>query len=109
RGGRRVCGLVPAGIEVDHRDAALVAGPLGVNPGEQPALVDPQWLAAHLDDPSVCVIEIAGLGQEEKRQAYNSGHIPGATCWEWKSMLWDSHARDFPSPDDFARRLGSAG
>ena len=73
------------------------------------ALVDPAWLAAHLDDPDVRVIEIAGLGQEERKQAYADGHIPGAECWEWKSTLWDSHTRDFPDPDDFARRLGEAG
>jgi len=73
------------------------------------ALVTPEWLAAHLDDPRVCVIEIAGLGQEERLQSYRAGHIPGAVCWEWKSMLWDSHARDFPTPDDFARKLGEAG
>jgi thiosulfate/3-mercaptopyruvate sulfurtransferase len=24
-------------------------------------------------------------------------------------MLWDTHQRDFPAPDDFARRLGAAG
>jgi thiosulfate/3-mercaptopyruvate sulfurtransferase len=72
------------------------------------ALVSPEWLATRLDDPGVCVIEIAGLGQEQL-QAYNAGHVPGALGWEWKSMLWDSHARDFPAPDDFARRAGEAG
>src|SRR4051812_30043138 len=72
------------------------------------ALVDPAWLAEHLDDPNVVVIEIAGLGQEEM-QAYRCGHVPGAFGWDWKKMLWDSHSRDFPAPDDFARRLGEAG
>ena len=72
------------------------------------ALVSPAWLEEHLHDPSVRVIEIAGMGQEQG-QAYASGHIPGAVLWQWKDMLWDSHARDFPSPEDFARRLGAAG
>jgi thiosulfate/3-mercaptopyruvate sulfurtransferase len=72
------------------------------------ALVSPEWLAARLNDPNVCLIEIAGLGQEQL-QAYRDAHIPGAFGWEWKSTLWDSHARDFPAPDDFARRLGEAG
>jgi thiosulfate/3-mercaptopyruvate sulfurtransferase len=72
------------------------------------ALVSPEWLEAHLDDPAVQVIEIAGLGQEQM-QAFDSGHVPGALGWEWKSMLWDSHARDFPLPQEFARRLGDAG
>ena len=72
------------------------------------ALVSPEWLAARLDDPRVRVIEIAGLGQEEL-QAYRAGHVPGALGGDWKTMLWDSHTRDFPAPDDFARRLGQLG
>ncbi len=72
------------------------------------ALVDTEWLSEHLDDPQVRVIEIAGMGQEQL-QAYSAGHIPGALGWDWKPMLWDSHSRDFPAPEDFARRLGAAG
>ncbi|MGZ8266394.1 MAG: sulfurtransferase [Burkholderiales bacterium] len=71
-------------------------------------LVSPEWLAEHLDDPAVQVIEIAGMGQDDM-QAYKSGHVPGALGWDWKSMLWDSHMREFPSPQDFAARLGGAG
>ncbi len=72
------------------------------------ALVNPEWLAAHQNDPKVKLIEIAGMGQDEM-QAYRAGHVPGAICWKWKEALWDSHMRDFPSPDEFARRLGNAG
>ena len=72
------------------------------------ALVDPAWLAAHSGDPNVCLVEIAGLGQDDL-QAYNAGHVPGAHAWKWMQMLWDSHMRDFPSPEEFARRLGDAG
>jgi thiosulfate/3-mercaptopyruvate sulfurtransferase len=71
-------------------------------------LVSPEWVLAHRDDPSVKVVEIAGLGQEQM-QAWREGHPPGVPCWDWKSALWDSHARDFPSPTDFARRMGEAG
>jgi thiosulfate/3-mercaptopyruvate sulfurtransferase len=72
------------------------------------ALVEPAWLHRHRSDPKVRLIEIAGLGQEQK-QAYRAGHIPGAVCWDWKEMLWDGARRDFPSPDEFARRCGQAG
>jgi len=72
------------------------------------ALVSPQWLAAHAGDPKVRLIEIAGLGQDEM-QAYRAGHVPGATGWKWKDMLWDSHMREFPSPEAFAKRLGEEG
>jgi thiosulfate/3-mercaptopyruvate sulfurtransferase len=71
------------------------------------ALVSSEWLAARANDPTVRVIEIAGMGQED-HHAYTAGHVPGAVCWDWKPMLWDDHAREFPSPEEFARRLGSA-
>jgi thiosulfate/3-mercaptopyruvate sulfurtransferase len=72
------------------------------------ALVEPAWLEKHLHDPAVKLIEIAGMGQDQM-QAYKAGHIPGAQCWKWKEMLWDEYARDFPSPEEFARRCSAAG
>jgi thiosulfate/3-mercaptopyruvate sulfurtransferase len=72
------------------------------------ALVSPQWLADHAGDPKVRLIEVAGLGQEEM-PAYRAGHLPGASGWKWKDMLWDSHMREFPSPQAFAKRLGEEG
>ncbi|MFN7085648.1 MAG: sulfurtransferase [Burkholderiales bacterium] len=76
--------------------------------GSCPALVDPAWLAAHSGDPRLRLIEIAGMGQDDM-PAYKAGHVPGAACWKWKDMLWDSRMRDFPAPQDFAHRLGEAG
>ena len=72
------------------------------------ALVNPAWVHRHRNDPKVKLIEIAGLGQDDM-QAYKGGHVPGAVCWKWKEMLWDSHRRDFPEPQEFARRCGAAG
>jgi thiosulfate/3-mercaptopyruvate sulfurtransferase len=72
------------------------------------SLASPEWLEAHRDDPRVKLIEIAGMAQDEM-QAYKAGHVPGAVCWKWKDMLWDVRMRDFPSPQEFARRLGTAG
>lgn len=75
---------------------------------EIPPLVDPEWLEAHLHDPDLRLIEIAGLHQDDMA-GYKAGHVPGAVCWLWKEMLWDPKMRDFPSPQDFAQRLGAAG
>ena len=72
------------------------------------ALVDCSWLADRLDDPNLCVVEVAGLGQDQF-PAYKSGHIPGAHAWRWKEWLWDDTCRDFPSPALFAERMGRAG
>ncbi|MBI4195769.1 MAG: hypothetical protein HY526_11905 [Betaproteobacteria bacterium] len=66
------------------------------------ALVDPAWVADHGNDPNICLIEVAGLGQDDL-QAYKAGHVPGAYPWKWKETLWESHMRDFPSPAEFAR------
>jgi thiosulfate/3-mercaptopyruvate sulfurtransferase len=71
-------------------------------------LVTPEWMAAHADDPNVRLIEIAGMTQDNL-QAYSAGHVPGAAAWKWKESLWDSHMREFPSPEEFAARLGAAG
>jgi thiosulfate/3-mercaptopyruvate sulfurtransferase len=39
-------------------------------------LVDADWIAAHLDDPDVRVVEVDVSGA-----AYEQGHIPGAILW----------------------------
>jgi thiosulfate/3-mercaptopyruvate sulfurtransferase len=72
------------------------------------SLVSPAWLLANGGNPNLRLIEIAGLGQDDMA-AYKAGHVPGAVCWKWKEMLWDSHMRDFPDRDEFARRMGQAG
>jgi thiosulfate/3-mercaptopyruvate sulfurtransferase len=72
------------------------------------ALVSPEWMAAHAADPKVRLIEIAGMGQEAL-PAYLAGHVPGATAWKWKEMLWDVNMREFPDPETFAKRLGAEG
>ena len=69
------------------------------------SLVKAAWLAENLDDPNLRVIEI----DRDDLDAYQSGHIPGAIGWHWKSMLWDPRQRQFPSPQDFTQRLGDAG
>jgi len=72
------------------------------------SLVDPAWLAARLHAPGIRVVEIAGIGQDDQA-AYRAGHVPGAICWNWKTMLWEDRIRDFPPPEEFSRRLGTAG
>jgi thiosulfate/3-mercaptopyruvate sulfurtransferase len=40
------------------------------------ALVAPDWIASHLDDPQVRVVEV-----DVSPMAFQSGHIPGAVLW----------------------------
>jgi thiosulfate/3-mercaptopyruvate sulfurtransferase len=72
------------------------------------ALVSPDWLEANRDDPNLRLIEVAGLRPEDLA-AYHAGHLPGAISWKWKETLWDSAMRDFPTPQEFARRMAAAG
>ena len=69
------------------------------------SLVNTSWLAEHGQDPNVRIIHI----DRDELDAYQSGHIPGAVGWNWKTMLWDVRERQFPSPKVFAERLGQAG
>ena len=69
------------------------------------SLVDTDWIAGNFDNPKVQLIEIDWDGLA----AYDSGHIPGALGWHWKSALWDPFERQFPHREEFARRLGEAG
>lgn len=69
------------------------------------ALVDTNWMADHLDDPNVRLIEITW----EDLLDYEAGHIPGALGWHWKTALWDPLERQFPSDSDFRDRMEAAG
>lgn len=52
----------------------------------QDALVDADWIAVHLEDPNVRVVEVDVSGA-----IYEKGHIPGA-------VLWDAY-KDLRHPD----------
>ena len=68
-------------------------------------LVEPAWLEEHFDDPNVVILEFNWTGT----QSYDEWHIPGAHGFFWKDFLWDDTMRDFPTPEDFAKRCGALG
>ena len=57
----------------------------GAAPGTGEVLADQQWLRAHLDDPSVRVIEV-----DVSPAAYNDWHIDGAVLWNVYADLKDA-------------------
>ena len=67
-------------------------------------LAEPGWLAAHLDDEAVRIVEV-----DESIATYAEGHIPGAIGLEWERDLQDPLRRDLLSPDDFGELMGSRG
>jgi thiosulfate/3-mercaptopyruvate sulfurtransferase len=68
------------------------------------ALVSTDWVAAHLADPSVRLVE-----SNEDLLLYETGHIPGAVKIDWTNDLNDPVVRDYVSRDGFERLLRSKG
>ncbi len=61
------------------------------------ALVETDWLAEHLQDEGIRIIE-----SNEDILLYDSGHIPGAVHIDWRSDLQDPLIRDYITPDKFS-------
>jgi thiosulfate/3-mercaptopyruvate sulfurtransferase len=67
-------------------------------------LVEPDWLAEHLNDESIRIVEV-----DENRQLYADAHIPGAIGFDWQQDLQDQVRRDFLGPEDFGALFGRHG
>ncbi len=67
-------------------------------------VVTTEWVAAHLDDPDVVIVE-----SDEDVLLYEVGHIPGAVKIDWHVDLNDPVLRDYVAPEAFAALLGSKG
>ena len=61
------------------------------------ALVDTEWLAAHLTDSDIRIIE-----SNEDLLLYDTGHIPGAVHIDWRRDLNDQTIRDYVGTEGFA-------
>lgn len=61
------------------------------------SLVSTDWLANHLNDPNVRIIE-----SNEDVLLYDTGHIPGAVHVDWRRDLNDQTVRDYVDPKGFA-------
>lgn len=60
-------------------------------------LVDTAWLAEHLEDTDVRIIE-----SNEDVLLYDTGHIPGAVHIDWRGDLQDDTMRDYIAAEAFA-------
>lgn len=67
--------------------------------------VTADWLAAHIEDRDLRVVEI-GSGTDD---VYRAGHIPGAIWLNWKSACWHETDRQFVTPEAMARNFGRIG
>ena len=67
-------------------------------------LVSTDWVAAHLDDPNVRIVE-----SNEDPLLYASGHIPGAIQIDWVSDLNDPLRRDYLDAPRFEQLMSRVG
>ena len=67
-------------------------------------LVTTDWVAEHLDDPDVVIVE-----SDEDVLLYDTGHVPGAVKVDWHVDLNDPLIRDYLSPKRFAALMSAKG
>src|SRR6476620_8247828 len=67
-------------------------------------LVDTDWVAAHLNDASVRLIE-----SDEDPLLYPMGHIPGAVQVDWFTTLQHPLRRDFLTQEQFEQTCSNLG
>lgn len=67
-------------------------------------LVTTQWLADHLKDPGLVVVE-----SDEDVLLYDTGHIPGAVKVDWHTELNDPITRDYVDGRRFAEIMSERG
>ncbi|MFJ7243804.1 sulfurtransferase [Kitasatospora sp. NPDC098652] len=68
------------------------------------ALVRTDWLADHLDDGTVRVVEV-----DEDSSAYERDHIPAAVGWNWTTDLHSQVGRDYADREAVQQLLRAAG
>jgi thiosulfate/3-mercaptopyruvate sulfurtransferase len=68
------------------------------------ALVDTEWVAEHLNDPQVRIVE-----SDEDVLLYDTGHIPGSIRIDWHTELNDPLRRDYLDKEHFERLMREKG
>lgn len=77
---------------------------MAFKPEWQP-LVPTSWVAEHLSDPNVRIVEV----DYDPATAYDQGHIKGAVLFDWKKDINDPLERDIISREGFEYLLSRNG
>ena len=68
------------------------------------SLVTADWVASHLNDPKVVIVEV-----DEDTTLYAQGHIESAITFHWREDLQDGLIRDLISKEKFEALLSKSG
>ena len=71
---------------------------------KQDVLVSTDWVAQHLSDPSIRVVEV-----DVDTKAYQESHVPNAIGWAWDTQLCDTLRRDIIPKEKFEKLMGESG
>ncbi|MFN8533175.1 MAG: sulfurtransferase [Dehalococcoidia bacterium] len=77
---------------------------MATNYANTTALVSTDWVAEHLSDPNVRLVEV-----DVDTTAYDQGHLRGAVGFNWTTELSDRVRRDIPNQAAWEQLLGRAG
>lgn len=80
--------------------------------GRDQVLVSTEWLAGHLDDPKVRVLDCRYSFERDARQDYLQSHIPGAVYFAYPEHLNDPNSdveTMIAPPEQVAAEIGKAG
>jgi thiosulfate/3-mercaptopyruvate sulfurtransferase len=76
-------------------------------------LIETDWLADHLTDSNLIIVDMRWRGDGSGREVYQAGHIPGAIHFDWHRDLTctdERGVRDLLIPSEgFAEVMGKAG
>jgi thiosulfate/3-mercaptopyruvate sulfurtransferase len=67
-------------------------------------LVDLAWAKANLGEPKIKFVEV-----DVDTASYESGHIPGAIAFNWRTQLQNQISRDIIGREAFEKLVGGAG
>jgi thiosulfate/3-mercaptopyruvate sulfurtransferase len=67
-------------------------------------LVTTDWVAQHLTDPKVKLVEV-----DVDTKSYDEGHVPNVIAWAWNTQLSDTVRRDILSKEQFEELMSSSG
>jgi thiosulfate/3-mercaptopyruvate sulfurtransferase len=72
-------------------------------------LVSPDWVAARLDRFTADEPDLRLLEVDVNTAFYDTAHVPGAACVDWRTDLRSAESHDILTPHEMASFLGSHG